>query len=501
MATALLSVADKDGIDRLAAGLARLGIALIATAGTQRRLAAKGITATAIETVTGFSDLLGGRVKTLHPKVMAGILADRDDKQHLQQLAEIGAVPIDIVVANLYPFETAVAGGKPEADIIENIDIGGVSLVRAAAKNYRHVAVLINSRQYDAFLAEAKKGSSLATRKRLAAEAFAYIAHYDALIAAHFRTEALPHYLGLALRKEADCRYGENPHQQAAVYGLLPGIRPALVAGQLHGKAMSYNNFADSDTALAIVSGFVPAAAAIVKHENVCGFALGQDISQAFRRALDCDKLSAFGGIIALNRECDSGTARQITAFYNEVVIAPSFAAEALAALKKKSNLRIIQAGRQDRHGYSLHTIADGMLVQESDQLKIDISKAEKVSKAQPNAAHLADLEVAWQVARMLKSNGIAIVKGQATVGIGAGQPSRIGSVQIACTHAGAKANGAVLASDGFFPFRDSIDLAAKHGIKAIIHPGGSLKDKEVVQAADEHGIAMLTTGTRAFRH
>ncbi|WP_406676861.1 bifunctional phosphoribosylaminoimidazolecarboxamide formyltransferase/IMP cyclohydrolase [Moorella sp. ACPs] len=509
---ALLSVSDKTGLVDLARGLVELGWELISTGGTARTLTAAGLPVTEVAAVTGFPEILDGRVKTLHPKIHGGILA-RPTPEHLEQLREQGIQPIDLVVVNLYPFRETIArpGVTPE-EAIENIDIGGPAMVRAAAKNHERVAVVVDPASYSEVLAELREKGNLspATRRRLAAAAFAHTAAYDAAIAAYLqrlirKEEIFPVHFVLSGEKVQDLRYGENPHQQAAFYR-LPAVPPGSLAGarQLQGKELSYNNLMDLDAAWNLASDFKEPVAAIIKHTNPCGVARGTTPAQAYHLAYAADPVSAFGGIVALNRTVDAATAREMTEIFLEAVIAPDFTPEALEILKSKPNLRLLAAGSVAAcrvQEYQVRPVSGGFLVQEPDYHLLDPEHLKVVTARKPEAGEMEDLLFAWQVVKHVKSNAIVVVKDGVTLGIGAGQMNRVGAARIALEQAGARAKGAVLASDAFFPFGDTVALAAEAGITAIIQPGGSVRDEESVKAADAARIAMVFTGIRHFRH
>jgi phosphoribosylaminoimidazolecarboxamide formyltransferase/IMP cyclohydrolase len=517
---ALLSVSDKEGLASFAKTLAAYKVELISTGGTRKALEAAGLTVIDISTLTGFPEILDGRVKTLHPHVHGAILARRSDAAHVAKLAELKIAPIDVVVCNLYPFEATVAKASSSPDeIIEEIDIGGPTLVRAAAKNYQDVAVLTSPDQYETIAAELKTNNgvlTLATRQRLAAAAFARIAAYDRVIADYFEklddAEPFPPTLRLEFRRRMALRYGENPHQQAAFY-VEPGLAHAAVAGaeSLHGKELSYNNILDLDSALNLVREFNDPAAVVIKHNNPCGAAIGDSLSTAFRLAYDGDPLSAFGGVLGFNRELDAATAQQITEpnRFVEAVIAPGYSADAYQLLttrpKWKDNVRLLRVGsgaqRAGAGSLDYRRVDGGLLVQTRDQGADDFSQWRTVTKRQPSAAEMQDLQFAWLVCKHVKSNAIVFAKGGMVVGVGAGQMSRVDSVHLAGRKAGDRSQGSVMASDAFFPFRDNIDVAAKLGITAIVQPGGSVRDKDSIQACDELGLAMVFTGVRHFRH
>jgi len=502
---ALLSVWDKRGIVDLAKVLVAGGAEIISTGGTAQALREEAVPVTTIESITGYPAILDGRVKTLHPIIFAAILG-RDDPAHRAQLNELGIAPVDLVVVNLYPFEER-GSGAPMDEAVELIDIGGVSLIRAAAKNWARVAILCNPSQYKPIADELQRdgGVSAGTRERLAAEAFARTAAYDAAIAGYLQGSVgtrFPDLLTLAFRKVQDARYGENPHQHGAFYRPAVGARGLADARQLQGKELSFNNLVDLDAAWGLANEFTQPAAAIIKHATPCGAATAATLAEAYTAALDCDRVSAFGGVVALNRVVDGHTAAAIGGIFTEAVIAPGFTAEARDALKKKTSLRLLEAQPPASwSGLEVKSVFGGLLVQERDTEDAGESALRVATPRGPTAAEMADLRFAWTVAKWVKSNAIVLAKGGSTVGIGAGQPNRVGAVEIAVKVAGVRAKGAVMASDAFFPFRDGIDAAASAGVTAVIQPGGSVRDEEVIAAATGHGMAMIFTGTRHFRH
>jgi phosphoribosylaminoimidazolecarboxamide formyltransferase/IMP cyclohydrolase len=520
---ALLSVSDKTGLEELASGLVQRGVELVSTGGTAARLRELGHPVKDVSELTGFPEMMDGRVKTLHPTVHGGLLAVRDDPRHAAAADAHGIGFIDLVVVNLYPFEKTVAGGADRDTVIENIDIGGPSMVRSAAKNHRYVAILTDSADYPALLGEldANDGmTSLALRKRLAAKAYARTAAYDSAIASWFafadQGEAMPATLPVALTRAASLRYGENPHQSAALY--LPQSGAAGVAGarQVQGKELSYNNLNDADAALELVSEFRGGnpACVIVKHANPCGVAQGASLAEAYQAAFQCDSVSAFGGIVAVNHPLDGPTARAIVDIFTEVVIAPDADEEALAAFAAKKNLRLLLTGDLPdprRAGLTMKSIAGGMLVQSRDNGVIVPSDLKVVTRRQPTATEVADCRFAWTVAKHVKSNAIVYARDGVTAGIGAGQMNRRDSARIAAAKAREAAEtfgwaeprtvGSAVASDAFFPFADGLLAAVEAGATAVIQPGGSMRDDEVIAAADEAGLAMIFTGMRHFRH
>ena len=522
IARALLSVSDKTGLVAFAERLAAQGVELISTGGTRKALADAGLPVRDVADVTGFPEMMDGRVKTLHPRVHGGILAVRADAAHRASMEEHGIAPIDLVVVNLYPFEATVARGASYEDCVENIDVGGPAMIRAAAKNHADVAVVVDPSSYDLVLAEfaAQGGTTLATRRKLAQLAFARTATYDAAIAAWFAgvegttapdTRVVSGTLAEALR------YGENPHQDAAFY--VGGASRAGVASarQLQGKALSYNNLNDTDAAFEAVAEFDPArtaAVVIVKHANPCGVAEGASLEEAYRKALACDPTSAFGGIVALNRTLDAEAARAIVEIFTEVIVAPGATDEAVAIVGGKKNLRLLVTGEVPdprAGGLAFKSLAGGFLVQSRDNAVVDDMELKIVTKRAPTNAELADMAFAFRVAKHVKSNAIVYAKDLATVGIGAGQMSRVDSARIAAAKAREAAvaaglaapltKGSVVASDAFFPFADGLLVAVEAGATAVIQPGGSMRDNEVIAAADEAGLAMVFTGVRHFRH
>lgn len=503
---ALVSVSDKTGIVELGQALADQGVEIISTGGTAKAFKAAGIKVTRISDLTGFPEIMGGRVKTLHPKVHGGILGLRD--VHAEIAKEQGIGWIDLVVCNLYPFAATIQ--KPDVTIneaLENIDIGGPSMIRSAAKNVGWVGVVVDPEDYAMVAAELQNGDGLTfdTRKRLSAKAFAHTAAYDTVIANYFNDEEFPKEKSLTFKKEMVLRYGENPHQAAAVYHLpISSGSPNILTATIHqGKKLSYNNISDADAALACLQEFSEPACVVVKHANPCGVAVGTEIVDVYQRGFGADSMSAFGGIIALNRTCTSAVATEIVKVFVEIVLAPAYEPTALDILGKKKNLRVLELGeigpRVAGHEYKI--VAGGMLIQDRDAREITADELKIVTETKPDADTINELLFAWKVTKHVKSNAILLAKDNTTVGIGAGQVSRVDATQIAVRKAGDRIQGAVLASDAFFPFRDSIDALAGTGVKAIIQPGGSIRDEEVIQACNEHGIAMVFTGVRSFKH
>jgi phosphoribosylaminoimidazolecarboxamide formyltransferase/IMP cyclohydrolase len=515
MKYALISVSDKRGAAAFAKSLSELGYTLLSTGGTAKTLRDSGVAATDIADFTGFPEILDGRVKTLHPLIHAGILNIRDDEAHQNICSRMGIKNIDIVVVNLYPFEQTVLRDQlHEAErydeIVENIDIGGPTLIRAAAKNHRDVAVIVDIGDYETVLSEIKAdgGVCLETRKFLAAKAFSHTALYDSIISGwfnRFQNIAFPSEYTIGGRLSSKMRYGENPHQAAAFYKIpLAAESGAASAEKLHGKELSYNNIADIHAAIELIKEFNEPACVIVKHMNPCGAAVAEDVESAYERALATDPLSAFGGIAALNREVTLSLAHKLSDIFLEVIIAPSYTEEALLNLESKKNVRIMRLDFDDActAEQDFKKVAGGFLVQEKDAHRFSSLEGLTVpTKRAPTAEELKSLNFAWIVAKHVKSNAIVYASGAKTVGIGAGQMSRVDSAKIGILKAQSPIAGCVMASDAFFPFRDSVDEAAKHGITAIISPGGSVRDSEVVSAADEADIAMIFTGIRHFRH
>ena len=513
---ALLSVSDKTGIVELARALAKRNIEILSTGGTAKLLAANGVAAREVSTYTGFPEIMGGRVKTLHPKIHGGLLGRRGVDEAVMALHEIE--PIDLLVVNLYPFaETVARPGCCYPEAIENIDIGGPAMLRAAAKNHEAVAVAVDPVDYQVVLdeLEAQGGTTLATRSRLAAKAFAHTARYDTMVASYLGLihnvpeNRFPGTLPLVFDKAQDLRYGENPHQQAAFYrDPVPRGASISAARVLQGKDLSFNNIADADTAIECVRQFEETACVIVKHANPCGVSVAATPLEAYDRAHRTDPTSAFGGIIAFNRELDATTAAAIIdRQFVEVLAAPSVSAEAARVLASKPNVRVLELGdlsRSPSGEFEYRSVTGGLLVQTRDTGAVAESDLKVVTRRKPTAVELVDLQFAWRVCKFVKSNAIIFAKQRMTIGVGAGQMSRVYSTRIAAMKAAdeqLEVAGSVMASDAFFPFRDGLDVAAEYGIRAVIQPGGSKKDSEVIAAADEHGIAMVFTGMRHFRH
>lgn len=514
---ALVSVSDKTGIENLARELVKLGATLLSTGGTAKTLRAAGLTVVDVSTYTGSPEILDGRVKTLHPKIHGGLLGRRSSESHVKQMEEQSITPIDVVIVNLYPFESTVA--KPECtfeEAIENIDIGGPSMLRSAAKNHEDVVVVVDPADYSRVLDSLKSGEvPLTLRRELALKVFQHTSRYDALIASYLERqiqrqpsseEKFPQRLFLHFDREEILRYGENPHQQGAFYRERSTIEPCVSRGtQLHGKAMSYNNFLDANSALELVKEFSETAVVIIKHNNPCGVALGKTAVEAYVKARETDPVSAFGGVIACNRPVDMELAKEVTSTFVEVLVAPEFSEEALAELKRKKDLRLLSVGSLDssvREGWDLKKLVGGLIVQDRDLGSLPDLRTLKVpTRRHPTEEEYAACAFAWKVCKHVKSNAIVYAKATQTVGIGAGQMSRVDSVKLAEMKASLPVAGCVMASDAFFPFRDGIDAAAKAGITTVIQPGGSIRDEEVVKAADDHNMAMILTGMRHFRH
>ncbi|MGW0138801.1 bifunctional phosphoribosylaminoimidazolecarboxamide formyltransferase/IMP cyclohydrolase [Streptomyces calvus] len=508
---ALVSVYDKTGLEDLARGLHGAGVELVSTGSTAAKIAAAGVPVTKVEELTGFPECLDGRVKTLHPKVHAGILADLRLEDHRNQLTELGVEPFDLVVVNLYPFRETVASGATPDECVEQIDIGGPSMVRAAAKNHPSVAVVTSPARYADVLAAVQDGGfDLATRKRLAAEAFQHTAAYDVAVASWFASSyapvddsQFPDFLGATWERKNTLRYGENPHQPAALY--VSGTGGLAEAEQLHGKEMSYNNYTDTDAALRAAYDHDAPAVAIIKHANPCGIAVGADVAEAHRKAHACDPLSAFGGVIAVNRPVSKEMAEQVAEIFTEVIVAPDYEEGALEALTRKKNIRVLRAPDAPSAPVEVKPIDGGALLQVTDRLQAEgddpatwtLATGEALSEAE-----LADLAFAWKACRAVKSNAILLAKDGASVGVGMGQVNRVDSAKLAVERAGAeRAAGSFAASDAFFPFPDGLEILTAAGVKAVVQPGGSVRDEQVVEAAKKAGVTMYFTGTRHFFH
>lgn len=511
---ALLSVYDKTGVVAFAKGLRDLGIEIISTGGTAELLRSEKIPLREVSEITKFPEMLNGRVKTLHPGVHGALLAVRDNARHMETLAEHNIKPIDLLAVNLYPFAETLKTKSADSEIIEMIDIGGPAMLRSAAKNHRFVAAITEPADYDAVLAELKKNDRSIgepTLKKLAAKVFKLTAAYDALIAGYFESRngqaaaegVFPKRISMTFEKAQDLRYGENPHQKGALYECREDSGGIVRAKQLHGKELSFNNLLDLDAAYQMAEAFPEPACSIIKHTSPCGFALGRDAAEAFKKAYACDPLSAFGSIIGFNGAVDGKTAKLILeAGFTECVIAKSFSKEALELLRSKKNLRLLtKEAEGGKTRYDFKKVSGGLLLQDPDRKECAEADLKCVTKAKPKKSQINDLLFAFKVCRFVKSNAIVVAKDRATIGLGMGQPSRVDSCETALKKAGKAAKGAVLASDGFFPKPDSIALAKKHGICAIIQPGGSIQDEAVTAACDKAGIAMVFTGIRHFRH
>ncbi|AEH49476.1 bifunctional phosphoribosylaminoimidazolecarboxamide formyltransferase/IMP cyclohydrolase [Parageobacillus thermoglucosidasius] len=507
---ALLSVSNKEGIVSLAKQLVELGVEIISTGGTKKTLEEAGVPVIGISDVTGFPEILDGRVKTLHPIIHGGLLAIRDNERHQNELREHHITPIDLVVVNLYPFQQTIAKSDVTfAEAIENIDIGGPTMLRAAAKNHQYVTVVVDPADYDAVVQELKEHGDVSAemKLKLAAKVFRHTAAYDAMIAEYLTNktgEEYPESFTITFEKKQSLRYGENPHQTAAFYQKPLGSSFSIAkAAQLHGKELSYNNINDANAALQLVKEFAEPAAVAVKHMNPCGVGIGATIYEAFTKAYEADPTSIFGGIIALNREVDKDTAEKMHEIFLEIVIAPSFSSEALDILTQKKNIRLLTVDftAPDTNEKLLVSVQGGLLVQEADTRTLSDGEIKVVTKREPTEQEWESLQFAWKVVKHVKSNAIVLAKDGMTIGVGAGQMNRVGAAKIAIEQAGEKAKGAVLASDAFFPMDDTVEAAAKAGITAIIQPGGSIRDADSIKKADEYGIAMVFTGIRHFKH
>jgi phosphoribosylaminoimidazolecarboxamide formyltransferase/IMP cyclohydrolase len=511
VARALLSVSDKTGVVEFARGLVELGVEIVSTGGTAKALSEAGVPLRPISDFTGFPEIMGGRVKTLHPKLYAGLLAVRDDASHMRAADEHDIEPVDLVCVNLYPFErTAARRGVDDGEVIENIDIGGPTMIRAAAKNFAFAAPVVSPESYDAVLAELRETGgrlSLQTRESLAAEAFSYTARYDTAITRWFQEkgEDFPPLFVRAFEKVFDLPYGENPHQRAAYYTQV-GARTHVLSmvKQIGGKELSFNNLLDLDSARLVTSEFQIPACVIVKHNNPCGVAVGSTVLEAYERAFACDPMSAFGGIICVNRPVDQPLAEALVKQFVEVLFAPGYEEDALEVLQAKPNMRILEDGERRTQSMAdpvLRQVVGGMLVQDRDFDIEERSEMQVVSERRPTEAEWSELAFAWKVSKHVKSNAIVFSKGLATVGIGAGQMSRVDSVRLAIEKSRPELSGAAMASDAFFPFPDGVEIAMEAGIAAIIQPGGSVRDPDVVAAVDAAGAAMVFTSRRHFRH
>lgn len=510
---ALISVSDKTGIVEFAKKLESLGFEILSTGGTSKTLTDNGVKVINVSDITGFPECLDGRVKTLHPKIHGGLLAIRGNEEHMKQIKELGIEPIDVVVINLYPFKQTILKGNVELEeAIENIDIGGPTMLRAAAKNYQDVAVVVDPSDYQKVLDELSTNGyvSVKTKFKLAYKVFEHTSHYDTLIAGYLRSmlgeEFFPESLSLTFEKVQEMRYGENPHQKAVFYKEVRNNAGCIAgAKQLNGKELSYNNINDTNGALELLKEFQEPTVVAVKHANPCGVACGKDIFEAYVKTYEADPVSIFGGIIAANREIDEKTAQEISKIFVEIVIAPSFSEEAVEIFQRKKNLRVLQlddiSAGIPSGTYDMKKVMGGLLVQDYNNHLVDMDKVQYVTEAKPTEKEIEDLIFAMKVVKHTKSNAIVIAKDKQTVGVGPGQLNRITSTKIAIDYGKEKCNGAVLASDAFFPFNDCVEAAAAAGVKSIIQPGGALKDKESIDACNEHGISMIFTGIRHFKH
>jgi phosphoribosylaminoimidazolecarboxamide formyltransferase/IMP cyclohydrolase len=510
---ALISVYDKTGLEGLARGLHEAGVEIVSTGSTAGRIADAGVPVMKVEKLTGFPECLDGRVKTLHPKVHAGLLADRRNPDHVQQLEDLHVEPFDLLISNLYPFEATVASGAFPDEIVEQIDIGGPAMVRAAAKNHQSVAVVVDPHAYDSLLDAVRRGGfDLDERKRLAAAAYAHTAAYDAAVASWFASvyapdeigaeSGWPPVIGSVWDRKTVLRYGENPHQRAALY--TSGRGGLAEAEQLHGKEMSYNNYVDADAARRAAYDFAEPCVAIIKHANPCGIALGADLAEAHRKAHACDPLSAYGGVIATNRPVSADMARQVADVFTEVLVAPAFDEEAIGLLTVKKNIRLLVCPEGPGGATEFRRIDGGLLTQSTDRIDApgdDPANWQLKAGAPADEGTLRDLAFAWRACRSVKSNAILLAADGATVGVGMGQVNRVDSARLAVARAGERASGAVGASDAFFPFPDGPQVLAEAGVRAIVEPGGSVRDEEVIEAAEKAGITLYFTGVRHFFH
>ncbi len=508
---ALVSAYDKTGLEELGRGLAAAGVEIVSTGSTAARLRDAGVAVTAVDALTGFPECLDGRVKTLHPKVHAGILADRRLPDHVQQLADLGVEAFDLVVVNLYPFADTVASGASADECVEQIDIGGPTMVRAAAKNHPSVAVVVDPAAYGEVLEAVQGGGfTLGQRRRLAALAFRHTADYDVAVASWFAgaydgsdaVDGFPAWTGATWQRSAVLRYGENPHQQAALYVDGDAGDSLASAEQLHGKAMSYNNYVDTDAALRAANDHADPCVAIIKHANPCGIALGSDVAEAHRRAHACDPVSAFGGVIAVNRPVSLAMAEQVAEVFTEVVVAPGYEDGAVELLSRKPSIRVLRTSGHAGQGLEFRQVCGGVLLQRADDLSApgDDPAGWTLAAGEP-VEDLTDLAFAWRAVRAVKSNAILLASGGATVGVGMGQVNRVDSARLAVARAGERAAGSVAASDAFFPFADGLQVLLDAGVRAVVQPGGSVRDEESVAAARAAGVTMYLTGTRHFAH
>lgn len=511
MKRALISVYDKTGIVKFAKKLENLGFEIISTGGTSETLKSEGIKVVDVSDMTGFPECFDGRVKTLHPKIHGGILSLRDNDEHVETMDKLEIKQIDMVVNNLYPFrDTILSEDASHKEVIENIDIGGPSMIRAAAKNYEHVSIIVDPKDYDMVAEEIEKNQDTSKRTKLflASKAFSHTSHYEALISNYFNKYAgidYPETISLTYEKKQDLRYGENPHQRAAFYSGIGETEGTISAAkQLHGKALSFNNISDSNNAIEILKDFEEPTAVAVKHGNPCGIASGETLSEAFKKAYESDPTSIFGGIISLNREVDRDTAKLINEIFIEVVIAPSYDKDALEILSSKKNIRLLELPnieKNDYHDLTTTRTLGGILVQDRNTKIFNKNDIKIVTKKKPTYAEIEDLYFALKAVKETKSNAIVIAKDKTTIAVGPGQVSRIWALENAIKQGGDRVKGSVMASDAFFPFSDCIEEAHKAGITAVIHPGGSIKDEESIKAADKYGIAMIITGMRHFKH
>lgn len=506
---ALVSVSDKTGIVEFVKGLKEQGVEVISTGGTHKLLQQNGVDVIGISEVTGFPEIMDGRVKTLHPSIHGGLLAVRDNETHMAQMKELGIEPIDFVVVNLYPFKETIS--KPDVafeDAIENIDIGGPTMIRSAAKNHEYVSVIVDPKDYEVVLTELRENGEVSKeqKRKLAAKVFRHTAAYDALISEYLTKqvgEESPETVTLTFEKKQDLRYGENPHQKATFYKSPFATTSSIAyATQLHGKELSYNNINDANAALGIIEDFSEPAVVAIKHMNPCGVGVGSNIFEAYERAFTADPISIFGGIIVANREIDKATAEKMHEIFLEIIIAPSFAEEALAILKGKKNLRLLTVDLEKGDTKPKFTsVRGGLLIQDEDTISLEDATITYPTKRQPTEKEWEDLKLAWKVVKHVKSNAIVLAKDNMTIGVGAGQMNRVGSANIAIAQADEKAQGSALASDAYFPMPDTVEVAAKAGITAIIQPGGSIRDEDSIKKADEYNIAMVFTGVRHFKH
>jgi len=505
---ALISVSDKHNITTFAKGLVEAEYEIISTGGTLRTLVEAGIEATPIDDITGFPEIMDGRVKTLHPSVHGGLLGKRSNPNHMKQMEENNISPIDMVVVNLYPFkQTLEKENVSKEEIIENIDIGGPTMLRSAAKNYEDVAVIVDPADYNRVLEAVQSGKlGIELLQQLAAKVFRHTANYDAMIAQYFMgqtNEEFPETYTVTYEKVQDLRYGENPHQKAAFYkNPISNTMSLATAKQLHGKELSYNNIQDANAALEILAEYDAPAAVAVKHMNPCGIGVSDTMEAAFQRAYDADPISIFGGIVACNRTIDSKTAEKLSQIFLEIVIAPGFSEDALEILTRKKNIRLLELElEQGESTKKLTTVSGGILIQDYDHGQVSVDDLEVVTKRKPTEQEMDNLLFAWKAVKHVKSNAILLAKDNQTIGVGAGQMNRIGAATIAIEQAGEKAKGAVMASDAFFPMPDTVEAAVQAGITAIIQPGGSKRDQDSIDVCDEHGITMVYTGMRHFKH